>query len=131
MNKKILLVDDDEDQLELTRRILDRKGFEVLTASSGLTALDIFSRRKSDIFVAVLDVLMPGADGRMLATKMKTIAPETPVIFFSHYGFTGKATKWGVKGIDHVMKNDEEQLVSLIEKYHKGNTVKPGRPSKR
>lgn len=117
MNKKILLVDDDEDQLLLTSQILVRRGYEVLTATSGLIALEMFLRLKSDIFAVVLDILMPSADGRTLAVKMKAITPDMPIILFSHYGFKGKFTDWGIGGIDHVMKNDEEKLIALIKEY--------------
>lgn len=117
MNKKILLVDDDADDLVLTQRILVGNGYEVLTAENGLGALDICSRRKSEIFAAVMDILMPNADGRGLAVKMKDMAPRTHIILFSHYGFRYKSKKWGVEAIDHIMKNDGERLIALLKEY--------------
>ncbi len=117
MNKNILLVDDDEDELFLTQQILVRKGYEVLTATSASIAMDIFSKRRSEIFVVVLDILMPSADGRTLAVKMKAMAPEMPIILFSHYGFKGTSAEWGIEDIEHVMKNDEQKLLALIKEY--------------
>ncbi len=80
-------------------------------------ALDIFMQRKSEIFIVVLDILMPDTDGRKLAVKIKAIDPDIPVILFSQYGYKGKSTEWGVEGIDFVMKNDGNKLITLIKRY--------------
>jgi CheY-like chemotaxis protein len=118
-NRKILLVDDNEDHLLITQRILARGGYEILTAISGAEALDIFTQRKSELFVVVLDILLLGSDGRKVALKMKAAAPDVHIIFFTQYGFRDMLSKWGVEDIDYVMKDDEEKLVDLIKKYEK------------
>ncbi len=126
VDKKILLVDDNEDDLLLTRRILVGEHYKVLTAKSGLTALEIFTRRKSEIFIVLLDVFLPDSDGRKLALKMKAIAPNMPIILLSQYGYKGMSAKWGVDDIDYVMKDEKEKLITLIKKYEKKASTHPG-----
>ncbi len=53
---KILVVDDDPDFVHLTRRILQRKGYEVVTAASGQQALAVMRKEKPDL--VLLDIMM-------------------------------------------------------------------------
>ncbi len=53
---KILVVDDDPDFVNLTRRILQRKGYEVVTAASGQQALAVMRKEKPDL--VLLDIMM-------------------------------------------------------------------------
>ena len=53
---KILVVDDDPDFVSLTRRILQRKGYEVVTAASGQQALAVMRKEKPDL--VLLDIMM-------------------------------------------------------------------------
>jgi len=58
---KILVVDDDEHDLELTRRVLADEGYEVVTASDGREAVQRARTERPDLIV--LDVMMPEQDG--------------------------------------------------------------------
>lgn len=53
---KILVVDDDPDFVRLTRRILQSKGYEVVTAASGQQALEVMRKEKPDL--VLLDIMM-------------------------------------------------------------------------
>lgn len=61
MAKKVLLVDDEADILELLRYHLEREGIAVTVASNGLEAVDAAVREHPDL--VVLDIMMPGMDG--------------------------------------------------------------------
>ncbi|HRN38234.1 MAG TPA: response regulator transcription factor [Flavobacteriales bacterium] len=61
MAKKVLLVDDEQDILELLRYNLEREGIRVFTAVNGMEALQTAKRELPDL--AVLDIMMPGMDG--------------------------------------------------------------------
>lgn len=79
----ILVVDDDENSLLLTKLELKDELWPVITASDGQQAMDLFESLKPD--VVILDVKMPGIDGITLLKKMKAIRPETPVVIFTGY----------------------------------------------
>jgi CheY-like chemotaxis protein len=59
--KKVLVVDDDPDILDVISMILESQGYEVLTACDGVECLDKLSEQKPDL--VILDLLMPKMDG--------------------------------------------------------------------
>ncbi len=58
---KVLVVDDDESSLEISKRILSRRGYAVITATSGAAGIELAQEQLPDIIV--LDVIMPEMDG--------------------------------------------------------------------
>jgi len=61
MEKKILVVDDEQDIVDLISYNLSKEGYTVSTASNGTEALEIATAQKPDL--VILDVMMPGMDG--------------------------------------------------------------------
>ena len=61
MPKKILIVDDDTDVLEALTMILERRGYQVVTAQDGIEGLAYLRAEKPDLMI--LDLLMPKMDG--------------------------------------------------------------------
>lgn len=68
MTKKILVVDDEKDIVELIQYNLEQEGFEVIAAYNGKEALDAMDE-KPDLIV--LDVMMPGIDGYEVCTRVR------------------------------------------------------------
>ena len=80
----MLLVDDDHLVLAATKRMLQRTGCRVLSASSGEEAIELFAKHASEIDLLVTDSIMPGASG---LDVYRTIAQHErlPVLFCSGY----------------------------------------------
>ncbi len=88
---RILVVDDDERIVEVFSVMLQRDGYQVLTATNGQTAMDLILTRQPD--VAVLDIIMPGLSGIEICRRIKD-APEThflPVILVT--GLADRASR--------------------------------------
>ena len=84
MSKKILLcVDDEVVGLKARKMLLERQGYEVLTANEGVEGLDVFNRH--DVAAVVLDYFMPGMHGGIVASAMKRAKPDVPIILLSAY----------------------------------------------
>ncbi len=81
----ILLVDDDEVLTGLLREILEAAGYRVLTAFSGLEALEIYEAWGGDIDVVLLDMIMPGMGGAETFRKLKGMDPGVAVVIISGY----------------------------------------------
>jgi PAS domain S-box-containing protein len=81
----ILIVEDEEDVLKLTGRILSRQGYKVLEASQGLDAFLIAEKYEDLIHLLVTDVVMPKIGGRELADRIAEIRPEIKVLYMSGY----------------------------------------------
>ena len=77
----ILCVDDEENPLVLRKLVLQKAGYEVLTASSGKEALELTASRSVDLVLS--DHLMPGMNGTELAQQIKAQHPNLPVVLIS------------------------------------------------
>jgi PAS domain S-box-containing protein len=81
----ILLVEDRDDVRQLTRRILERRGYRVLDTGDATAAIPMAEETPIDLLLT--DVVMPGMNGPELADRLRTRLPGVRVIFMS--GFTG------------------------------------------
>ncbi len=81
----VLVIDDEMMVAELARDILQRFGYTVLLESSGEQAIDLFYRRSNEIVAVVLDVVMPGMDGREVFHRLRAVNPNVKVIISSGY----------------------------------------------
>jgi DNA-binding response OmpR family regulator len=86
MAKRILVVDDDENILNLEKTILEQKGFQVTTADGGAEALKVLADHNFDLIL--LDVMMPEVDGFTVCRKIKEDPrqKDIPVIFLTAKG---------------------------------------------
>lgn len=84
MSRKLLLcVDDRAATLEIRKMLLEREGYDVLTAADGPSGLELFASREVDL--VLLDYNMPEENGAVVARKMRALKPEVPVIMLSAY----------------------------------------------
>jgi CheY-like chemotaxis protein len=81
----VLVVDDDAASARITRRILEREGFPVLTASGPQEALDVLREQGEEVVLVVTDVVMPGSSGIDLPEWIAQMMPGTPVLRTSGY----------------------------------------------
>jgi DNA-binding response OmpR family regulator len=86
MGKRILVVDDDENILNLEKTILEQRGFEVTGAIGGAEALEVLGKKPFDL--VLLDVMMPEVDGFTVCRKIKEDPrlKDLPVIFLTAKG---------------------------------------------
>jgi two-component system, cell cycle sensor histidine kinase and response regulator CckA len=84
-NETVLLVEDDDELRELSRRILKMNGYEVLAAGRDSEAEQICLNYKGEIHVMLTDVIMPGTAGPELALKLAKLRPAMKVLYMSGY----------------------------------------------
>jgi len=91
----VLVVEDEAPVRNVARQVLERHGYTVLEAPSAEAALDIATRYSGTIHLLLTDVVMPGLNGRELASRLADLRPDARVIFMS--GYTDDAvTRHGV-----------------------------------
>jgi signal transduction histidine kinase/ActR/RegA family two-component response regulator len=88
MQGTILLVDDEAIILEVTSHMLEKAGFDVITAEDGRKAMHIFKERHKDIACVILDLTMPHMNGETAYKEISAIDPGIPVIMSSGYSET-------------------------------------------
>ncbi|MCH8029675.1 MAG: MASE1 domain-containing protein [Candidatus Dadabacteria bacterium] len=81
----ILLVEDEPLVLETTKNMLEGLGYNVLTASNGKEALEIFYNKRSEIDLVVTDMVMPEVDGAALLRELKETAPHQKALVMTGY----------------------------------------------
>ena len=80
MKQRILVVEDDEDIIKLLKLYLENDGYDVITCTNGVDALEILKNIKIDL--AVLDIMMPKMDGYELTKRIRQLS-NLPVIILS------------------------------------------------
>jgi DNA-binding NtrC family response regulator len=80
----VLVVDDDPDVRDVTVQALESLNYRVVEAENGRAALDLL-KQTMPIDLAVIDVAMPGMNGRQLATRIRASHPRLTVIFMTGY----------------------------------------------
>jgi CheY-like chemotaxis protein len=81
----ILVIDDEDLVLDVTRSMLDVLGFRVILASSGTEGLAMFSSRQSEIRAVILDMTMPDMNGAEVLRTIRGIRSDVPVLLISGY----------------------------------------------
>jgi len=89
----ILLVDDEKMILEVGKPMLEKMGYNVLTAGSGKDALEIYIKKKDRIGMVILDMIMPEISGGETYDRLKAMDPEIKVLLSSGYSINGEATE--------------------------------------
>jgi two-component system, cell cycle sensor histidine kinase and response regulator CckA len=83
---EIVLVVEDEDGIrEVARRILARRGYEVLTAASGADAVELARSHDGSIDLLITDVIMPRMMGKEVAETIMAMRPSTQIMYMSGY----------------------------------------------
>ncbi|MCU1247832.1 MAG: response regulator receiver protein [Edaphobacter sp.] len=77
----ILCVDDEETPRILRKLILQKQGYQVIAAASGVEALELLDR--ANINLVLSDQMMPGMSGTELTKSVKAMRPTMPVILIS------------------------------------------------
>lgn len=84
-NAVVLLAEDEETVRNLTTRILERNGYQVISAASGEDAMKIWPTLLNRVNFLLTDVIMPGMNGVELYRRLKTDKPELKVLYISGY----------------------------------------------
>jgi CheY-like chemotaxis protein len=136
MRKKILVVEDDPDQLEVVRFTLKNAGFAVGTATNGIEALKKAQTVSPDLIV--LDVMMPELDGFAVCETLRgnPTTASIPVLMLTGLcSHISRLVAYESGATDYVIKPfDADQLVSKVEKllYQQSEASKtPGKPGAR
>lgn len=84
MNKTILVVEDEPDLLDIIQELLIMGGFNVLSADSAASALEIWEKKSSEIDLVLTDITLPdGTTGVALGEKLRVVSPALRIIYTS------------------------------------------------
>ncbi len=124
--RKILIVDDEPDFLEVMRARLEASDYEVTTAANGEDALNYVKNNKPD--AVLLDVLMPGIDGLEVLRRIRKMDDSLPVYIITAFSTDERfkaANRLGASGF--IVKTDDlakevdniTSALNMSAKFHK------------
>ncbi|HAP32405.1 MAG TPA: DNA-binding response regulator [Firmicutes bacterium] len=102
MGKKVLVVDDDANILEILKLYLEFEGFSVFLVKDGGLALDIFRRIRPD--VVVLDLMLPGKSGFDLCQALRQESNVPVLMLTAKDGLEDKLAGFRLGADDYVVK---------------------------
>ena len=94
----LLLVDDEPAVTRVGRGLLERLGYDVLVADGGEAAVELLQANEGRIDLVILDMIMPGLDGRETFERLRALQPDLAVILSSGYALDGRATELMTRG---------------------------------
>jgi PAS domain S-box-containing protein len=92
-HETVLLVEDESAVLRLSKIVLERFGYKVLTAGTPSEALQVFATHDGLVHLLVTDVVMPEMNGRELAARLRESHPELKALFVSGYSASALAPR--------------------------------------
>ena len=121
--KRILLVEDDPNFGIILRDFLKMNEYDVILAKNGMEGFEKF--KKFEFNLCILDVMMPYKDGFTLATEIKSVSPDIPIIFLTAKSMKEDVLKGYKVGADDYLKKpfDSDVLLFKIKAILKRNKL--------
>jgi DNA-binding response OmpR family regulator len=112
---KILIIEDDPSFLRAVSHIVEKEGYEVITATNGMTGLRMAKEENPDLLI--LDVMLPGIDGFEIASRLRGEPPtdELPIIMLSAKGQDADKTTGLNVGVNEYLTKPVDRAL-LLEK---------------
>jgi DNA-binding response OmpR family regulator len=125
MATRVLLVDDEPVLTDSLRPLLERSGFEVAIAASGEEALRQMAHFGPDL--VVLDILMPGMDGREVLRRLRQAGNRTPVVMLTKVGDAAERAMTLDEGADDYLNKpfQAQELIARVNAVLRRGPVRP------
>lgn len=100
----ILLVDDEESVRCVTRRMLEARGYGVVTAGDGFEGMRTYCADPERYDLVLLDVTMPELDGKRTLTRLREVDPDVRVVLMSGIPDDYQSSSYDANGADFLQK---------------------------
>ena len=115
MKKRILVIDDNEDLLNMLQLILGKRGFEIEISENGFDGIKRASKFKPDLII--LDIMMPEIDGYNTMRKIRSIKNIKPIIVMNtNLGLEKERGKAMKLGANFYINKSEYTLLETVNK---------------
>ena len=115
MSKRILVVEDQEDNRRILRDLLTNAGYEIIEAENGEEALAVAARERPDLIL--MDIQLPLLDGYEVTRRIKTdpALRAIPIIAVTSYALSGDEGKARAAGCDAYLAKPYSPRVLLAK----------------
>ena len=119
MSKRILVIEDQEDNRQILRDLLTSADFEVIEAADGEAGLAAAAAHRPDLIL--MDIQLPGLDGYEATRRIKTdaVLQTIPIIVVTSYVLAGDDDKARAAGCDAYISKpySPRQLLAMVREY--------------
>lgn len=119
MSTTVLLIEDNEQNRYLTTFLLERNGYQVISAFDGPRGVELAKKINADLIL--LDIQLPGMDGYAVAQALRAMEPlrNTPIIAVTSYAMVGDREKTIAAGCNGYIEKpiNPETFVDEIGKF--------------
>jgi two-component system cell cycle response regulator DivK len=119
MTKRILVIEDTEDNRQIIRDLLTSVGYEMIEAVDGLEGVTTAEREQPDLIL--MDIQLPGIDGYEATRRIRAIPAlaKVPIIAVTSYALSGDEAKTRAAGCDgYVAKPfSPRQLLAKVREF--------------
>jgi two-component system, cell cycle response regulator DivK len=119
MTKRILVVEDTEDNRQIIRDLLSSAGYELIEAVDGETGVEAAAREKPDLIL--MDIQLPKMDGYEATRRIKADAASAhiPIIAVTSYALSGDEAKTRAAGCDAYIAKpfSPRQLLAKVREF--------------
>ncbi|HAA02997.1 MAG TPA: response regulator [Syntrophobacteraceae bacterium] len=119
MTLRVLLIEDNEQNRYLTTFLLEKHGFEVVSAADGRAGIELAAQQAFDLIL--LDIQLPGMDGYTVARQLrgKDGLHKTPIVAVTSFAMLGDREKTLAAGCDGYLEKpiNPETFVAEISQY--------------
>lgn len=115
--KKVLVVEDNAENLRLITYALERRGYEVITAGTGEEGVELAKKEKP--FFIIMDILLPGIDGSEATRRIRAseVDREIPIIAMTSYAMLGDREKTLASGCNGYIEKPIDPL-TVVDRIH-------------
>jgi len=119
MKKRVLLIEDNEQNRYLVTFLLEKHGFEVVSAADGRLGIELAAQQAFDLIL--LDIQLPGMDGYAVARELRADEGprKTPIVAVTSYAMLGDREKTLAAGCDGYLEKpiNPETFATEISRY--------------
>ena len=119
MSKRILVIEDQEDNRQIVRDLVTASGYELIEATTGEEGLEVAARERPDLIL--MDIQLPGIDGYEVTSRIKANPKlrKIPIIAVTSYALSGDDKKAFAAGCDSYVTKpySPRLLLAKIREY--------------
>jgi CheY-like chemotaxis protein len=104
----VLVVEDEDPVLRFATGMLTTLGFNVVSATDGVGALEVFQRHRDELALVLLDLTMPGMDGEELLSELERGPGRVPIVVSSGHDI-----------VDLGMRLNRDRLAGFLQKPYR------------
>jgi len=116
MNKKILIVEDEDNLLAILKTKFEEVGFLILIAEDGEQGIAVAQKGAPDLILS--DILIPKIDGVNMAIKIRESGNKVPIVFLTNTKDSDYIGKMGELGFEYLIKSEHQidEIISRVKK---------------